>query len=80
MRDLETNCLACLRKEPARRYGTAQALAEDLRRFQQYEPIRQRMPKEIVNVPSRVGCLTLLPPAHPLKKAIRGEEYKRSQN
>ena len=55
-RDLETIVLKAIDKDPARRYQTADAMAEDLRRFLADEPIKARAGE-------RLGALLAVGPA-----------------
>ena len=68
--DLETICLKCLEKDPARRFTTAVALADDLRRFVLGDPIlaRPTPPWERVwkwgkRRPATVALLAVIPVA-----------------
>jgi WD40 repeat protein/serine/threonine protein kinase len=61
--DLEIICLKCLEKDPNRRYGSAEALAEDLERWLRHEPILARkstVPKRLAKWTRRHPAVSLL--------------------
>jgi len=53
-RDLEVICQKCLEKEPARRYPSMRAFAEDLRAWREHEPIAATPPSGLTLIIRRV--------------------------
>jgi WD40 repeat protein len=62
-RDLETICFKCLEKDPSRRYGSAEALANDLERWGRHEPILARPAGQLERIAKMVR-------RHPLASAF----------
>ncbi len=62
-RDLETICMKCLDKSPARRYDTAAALADELKRYLEGQPILARpisLPEKMIRWCRRNPLVTSL--------------------
>ena len=74
--DLETICLKCLEKDPAKRYESAQALGEDLRCFTAGDSIKARpagLARRAFNWCSRVPLIAALT-GHRIHEATVGQK------
>lgn len=69
-REVATICLKCLEKDPARRYSSALALAEDLERWLRHEPIIARRSGVIIRTRKWVRRNPLLAAGVPILAAL----------
>lgn len=84
-RAIELICLKCLEKDPQRRYATAAALAQDLKRFLASEPIGveesslpvrlQRWARREPAFASQMGAIALAATIVQIKYVISGTDY-----
>ena len=79
--DLAVICLKCLEKDPARRYPSAAALADDLERWLRHQPIRarpstpvERLAKLMRRYPARTDLANLR-----LSKNLRELEFQKAE-
>jgi WD40 repeat protein/serine/threonine protein kinase len=89
-RDLETICLKCLEKEPARRYASAGELTDDLGRWLRGEPIHARpsstwkkVAKWIKRHPARaaaIGLAAIAPAVVIMILLVTGAKVRRERN
>ena len=88
--DLDTICLKCLEKDPSKRYVSCQAIADDLRRWMDGEPVMARRPGSMERLtkwarrrPAMAGllaalvCVTVVGIAGILWKYFDAEEQRR---